>query len=478
MGDYEKGHRKLDHALPDVRAFADLLAEAFECTVLADPDEQSVRGCLKKVRGSMPDGGSLVLLWSGHAIPSPADGLRLLTRDSESYDTDGLGAASDVAGPCAESGANQILVIVDTCFSGEAVVAGGVAARILQKTPPQGEYVWVGVLTSCLPAETARDGMFGPRLVKLLQGGPVRPELRVRWSPHSVFVRGDDLCDAMLKDWDSPAQSPDFLSRGSAWWMFPNPLYDPGAPERVVEHLLLAARGGADPGERSWFTGRTAEVDLVVAWVKSRERGLHVITGSAGTGKTAIAGRVVSLSNPAERARLLSEGQPLGHADPGERSVDAHVHARGLTADRAAEVIAGQLVRAGVLAAQEQQRNAAELVGQVQRAVELGAAPPVIVIDGLDEARAYSFAIAEELLLRLAPYAVVIVSTRELRRSATDPSRLDVLTAGIAELDLEDAAVRERGRADMRAYITARLAGVDPRMDPDVVARHVTEWAS
>ena len=461
-----------------MEAIAGLLAEAFECTVLPDPEEDAARGCMKKIRGSMPDGGALVLLWSGHAIPSPADGLRLLARDSESYKTAGLGAASDVAGPCAESGANQILVIVDTCFSGEAAAAGGVAARILQETPPEGAHVWVGVLTSCLPAETARDGMFGPRLAKLLKSGPVTPELRVRWSPHSVFIRGDDLCDALLKDWDSPAQSPDFLSRGSAWWMFPNPLHDPGAPEQVVEHLLLAARGGAAPDERSWFTGRMVEVGQVVAWVRSRQPGLHVVTGSAGTGKSAIAGRVVSLSNPAERARLQSEGRPLGHADPGERSVDAHLHARGLTADRAADVIAGQLVRSGVLAAQQDGRNAAELVGQVQRAVELGAAPPVIVVDGLDEARTHAFAIAEELLLRLAPYAVVIVSTRELRRGETDPSLLEVLTAGAAELDLDDAAAQERGRADMRAYITTRLTGVDPQMDPHVVARHLTEQTS
>ena len=72
----------------------------------------------------------------------------------------------------------------------------------------------------------------------------------------------------------------------------------------------------------------------------------------------------------------------------------AHVHARGLTADGAADLIAGQLVRAGVLAAQPEQRNAAELAGQVQRAVEDGAAAPVIMVDGLDEARGHAFAIA------------------------------------------------------------------------------------
>jgi tetratricopeptide (TPR) repeat protein len=478
VSEYDKGHPRLDHAVPDVNAVAGLLAETFGCTVLSDPEEETARDCMRKLRGSMPDGGRLVLLWNGHAIPSPADGLRLLARDSQSYQTDGLGAASDVAGPCAESGANQILIIIDTCFSGEGVTAADVAARILQRTPPDAEHVWVGVLTSCLPTETARDGIFSPRLAKLLQNGPETPELRVRWSPHSAFVRGDDLCDAMLKDWDSSAQSPDFIGRGSAWWIFPNPLYNPGAPEQVVEHLLLAARGGAVLDERSWFTGRIVEVNQVVAWVRSDQPGLHVIAGSAGTGKTAIAGRVVSLSNPAERTRLLSEGRPLEHADPGERAIDAHLHARGLTADSAADVVAAQLVQASVLAAQPDRRNAAELVGQVQRAVEFGAAPPVIVVDGLDEARSHAFAIAEDLLLRLAPYAVVIVATRELRRSDTEASLLDELTAGSADLDLDDPVVQERGRADMRAYITARLAGVNPRMNPETVARHLTDQAS
>jgi hypothetical protein len=465
--------------VPDVEAVAGLLEASFDCRVLRDPGEHTAKEYLKGLRGSLPGGGgSLVLLWSGHAVRSPVDGLRLLARDSGDYDDDGLGAGGDLAAPCAQSGASQLLLIVDTCFSGEAVTAGELAARIMQRSPPEGEHVWVGVLTSCLPEEVARDGLFARRLARLLEHGPeagpgTRALLVQRWSPQSQYVRGDDLCDAVLKTWGTTAHTPDFLSHGSAWWMFPNPRYEPGAPERVMEHLLLAARGGAAPGERSWFTGRLAEVDQVVAWVRSHEPGLHVITGSAGTGKTAIAGRVVSLSSPAERDRLLVGGRVLGHADPGVRSVAAHVHARGLTADRAADLIAGQLVRAGVLAAQPDRRNAAELVGQVQRAAEEGAAVPVLVVDGLDEARGQAFAIAEELSLRLAPYATVIVSTRELRRGETDPSLLDVLAAGTAELDLDDPAAQRRGRGDMRAYIAGRLAGVDPAMNPDVVAAHL-----
>ena len=239
------------------------------------------------------------------------------------------------------------------------------AAKVLQGAPPEGEHVWAGVLASCLDVETARDGLFGRKLRELVEHGPQTPILRVRgWSAHSQYVRGDDMCDAMLKEWDSDVQRPDFSSRGSAWWMFPNPHWNPEAPDQVVEHLLLAARGGARQDERSWFTGRTFEVNTVVGWIRSREPGIHVETGPAGTGKTAIVGRVVSLSDPSERARLPSEGLSWEHDDPGEKSVHAHLHARALTADRAAAVLAGQLVANWVLPPQDEVRNAAGLDDQ------------------------------------------------------------------------------------------------------------------
>ena len=97
----------------------------------------------------------------------------------------------------------------------------------------------------------ARDGEFGQHLVALLESGPepgpdVKDLLVRRWSPQNEFISGYDLCDTLLKTWKTQAHSPDFHNNGSAWWMFRNPRYDVGAPERVVEHLLLAARGGAE----------------------------------------------------------------------------------------------------------------------------------------------------------------------------------------------------------------------------------------
>jgi hypothetical protein len=447
------------------------------CRALPDPGEVEVRDLLRNLRESLP-GVPLVVLWSGHGRRSAVDGLRLLAKDSGPGAAAGI-AASELAGWCAESGANQLLFVIDTCFAGAAVPAGEVAAKIFQGAPPEGEHVWAGVLASCLDVETARDGLFGRKLRELVEYGPRTPILRVRgWSAHSQYVRGDDMCDAMLKEWDSDVQRPDFSSRGSAWWMFPNPHWNPGGPGQVVEHLLLAARGGARQDERSWFTGRTFEVNTVVGWIRSGQPGIHVVTGPAGAGKTAIVGRVVSLSNPGERARLLSEGLTWEHDDPGERSVHAHLHARALTADRAAAVLAGQLVANWVLPPQDEVRNAAELAGQVQRLVEAGAVSPVLVIDGLDEARSEAFAIAEKLLVALAPYAVIIVSTRELRRGADERSLLENLAPGGPELDLGDPAAQQRTRVDLAAYVKARLAGVDRCMDPQMIADHLAGEAS
>jgi len=246
---------------------------------------------------------------------------------------------------------------------------------------------------------------------------------------------------------------------------------------------LQAARGGARLDEPSWFTGRTVEVDRVVGWVRARRPGMYVVTGSAGTGKSAIVGRVVSLSNPAERERLYqdrlrADGRRWEHADPGERSVQVHAHARAVTADLLGE----QLARAELLLRQELRRNANELLGQVQRAVEEGMAPPVVVVDGLDEARGEAFSIAEDFLVRLAVHAVVIVSTRELRRGNGRPSLVSTLLPGAgrsaALLDLDAADAQDRGRANLRAYVAARLSGVDQAMDAELVADHLAGGAS
>ena len=191
----------------------------------------------------------------------------------------------------------------------------------------------------------------------------------------------------------------------------------------------------------------------------------------------------MSLSNPFERQRLDEQGGWL-HADPGVNSVHAHVHARGLTADLAAELLDAQLIRQGraeessaVLAPSEAgRRNAAELVGALQRAHQGGGQLPVIVVDGLDEARGEAFAIAEELLVRMAAFATVIVSTRPLTREKAPQSLLEVL-APVGVVDLDAPAAQESQHAAIGDYVSRRLAGRDPAMNPALIAQELLDGA-
>ena len=167
-------------------------------------------------------------------------------------------------------------------------------------------------------------------------------------APTAGGVRGDDVIDALIKEWDVSTQQLDAQMSGNAWVMLPNPRYDPHAPEQVVEHLLLAARGG-DPGdETSYFSGRVAPLARLVDLVQTARPGILVVTGPAGRGKSALVGRLVSLSNPTERARLLAQGTRRA-CRPG-RAVRACPRAcTGSTVERLVQELDDQLVRAGVL---------------------------------------------------------------------------------------------------------------------------------
>ena len=51
--------------------------------------------------------------------------------------------------------------------------------------------------------------------------------------------------------------------------------------------------------------------------MKEGKPGALAVTGPPGIGKSAILGRIVSLSNQEERTQLLAQSLPLDHADPG-----------------------------------------------------------------------------------------------------------------------------------------------------------------
>lgn len=248
----------LPQTVSGVNRVGEILSAYYQVDVLSDLLESEARATLRRLlaQNCLPTGGALIVLWSGHGAPIK-DVLHLIMRDTQPGSTTPEVDSSFVASLATGTGANQILLLFDTCYAGAGVVSAvTVARRVLQELPPNAERIWIGVVASALDLQPARDGVFLERLTAMLKNGPTNPELQLRWSAHSRGVRGDDVIDALMKEWDVSTQQLDAQMSGNAWVMLPNPRYDPHAPEQVVEHLLLAARG-SDPGdETSYFSGR------------------------------------------------------------------------------------------------------------------------------------------------------------------------------------------------------------------------------
>jgi hypothetical protein len=179
------------------------------------------------------------------------------------------------------------------------------------------------------------------------------------------------------------------------------------------------------------------------------------------------------LSNPTERARLLAQG-PVEHADPGERSVHAHVHVRGSTVERLVQELDDQFVRAGVLSPRPGgPRNRGDLLGALERS----SVKPVIVIDGLDEAASEAWQITIQVLSLLAGNACIIVATRDLAPAEDGPSLVETL-APQERIDLGDTANRQDATEAVRAYVAKRLAAsVAGEMDTAAVAEAIIHLA-
>jgi WD40 repeat protein len=99
-------------------------------------------------------------------------------------------------------------------------------------------------------------------------------------------------------------------------------------------HFLIKAQG-AEYGEMSWFfEGRQQERAQIVAWLKAHRSGMLIVSGRAGSGKSALLGNVLVHSLPELRDALARRGliTTLDPTEgPPEGVFDAVIHLSGLT---------------------------------------------------------------------------------------------------------------------------------------------------
>jgi hypothetical protein len=456
----------LPSALSDIEQLTPyFVAGGLDASSLLDCTEtevlQKLRSLLPPVSG--PPSGTLVVLWAGHGQPAREGGLRLIAKDSPKLGAATL-SADTVASIAVWSGAAHVLLFFDTCYSGVASTSVITTASAVMSSLESTE-LWVGVVAAAMDWQKAGDGRFGAFLARLLETGPSDPKAQLRWSEQNEGIAADALIYALLADWDAKAgQHPEQgqWGRGLPDVVVRNPLFRPSAPARVVEQLVDAARGG-EPGEEWYFTGRQKLLGKLAGWITADQPGVKVLTGPPGSGKSAVLGQLVCLSDPVRREELLRHGPES--PDPGEGTVHANLSARGITVKQAVRSLDEQLSDRGIIPTDRRgKRGRGELLDRAEDA----AVRPVIVIDGLDEAGSEAWHIVEQLARPLSANCLLIVGTREL----ADPgggapliARLQPDSSQVISLlaEADDAA-------DIRAYVRHRLRGRDDRMDPDLVA--------
>jgi hypothetical protein len=174
-------------------------------------------------------------------------------------------------------------------------------------------------------------------------------------------------------------------------------------------HFLAKARG-ADVGEQSWFfVGRAHERRRLFRWLRTARHGMMIVTGRAGSGKSALLGNLMVETNRPLRALLERQGHltPADEADlPPADAFNAMIHLSGLSTD-------GVLSRIAEAAGVDVSPDSSAAVDQLADAVRGFRGTFRILADALDEAQE-PIAIAASLLRRLAtlPNTVVVVGTR------------------------------------------------------------------
>ncbi len=446
------------------------------------------------------EGVHMVLFWSGHG---GLDGgaFRLATPDTHDpiEQEDGVGL-DEVARDAGIARVRSWTLLLDACHAG-AGFGDVVAAVNRQLMGEAGQLRGFGALFACAPYERARDSVFLNTVVDVLEHGPSQAarDFGERqggggvFNPFNRLLSVAELFEAVPTEYlADPVRfrkaTPPVPVSGGAPRLFPNPQYRPQQPSRLVEDALraIARRAdleghffpkalGLDHLEVGWhFSGRVEATRDILDWMDAAEApALYVLAADGGTGKSALLGRLVALTDPDYRARAQVQGwdeaaDRAAGTVPAPDRIDAALNLRQLTAQAAADHLAGIL---GIAPTDSVERFAQASVAAYRRA---DGRPPCLVLDALDEAEDPA-AVVQRVVLPLAQAGwKLLVATRPTARARGAGELLAMLgDAQVRRLD-RDA----HSQADIQAYAAGRLRRHAPLAAvADTAARTIAERA-
>ncbi|MFF2328526.1 MULTISPECIES: AAA family ATPase [unclassified Streptomyces] len=425
-----------------------------------------------------------ILYWTGHGHATDA-GYVLACRDSYTRghphpDPYRAMPFTTLLDELTKAKTSDVLLIIDACESQDSLSG---SARLLEplreSQAPKGSRDLprrgFAVLATAGADRQMEESLWVDWLEEVLADQSLELHDRVRpFEPTSPFLHVEDLLEAIdLRasgaGFEDPEQRPSSVqSHPLSRRFLHNPYYDstdaayhsavlPPDREPWLTPALFSPVIGGVPTHQ--FSGRVRPLSRLVTWIASQSRGMVVVTGPAGTGKTALLARLALLSVPRLTASLVPEPPPQSVPRPG--SVHGAVSCHGASLHSLARSLMRALAPLGVDVpdhASATARDAVDLIG--------GAVPRVggitLIVDGLDEAMpGQAHEIARRLLnpLSRCPGVKLIVGTRAHPRQATggrtEESLLDALDRSSPDLALD----RDReAEGDIAALVTSILA--------------------
>ncbi|MEU8763539.1 AAA family ATPase [Streptomyces sp. NPDC048659] len=487
-----------------------------------------------------------ILYWTGHGHATEEDGYVLACRGS--YEPGRPHPVATRAMPftrlldrLSQVRGSELLVVIDACESQQTLdeadwlsaalrryrragrEAGGGPSRRVGRDgggAARGDGAGATGRDGARPGAFARDG-----LVFLATAGadrPVAESLWVDWlqdtladrsleldgtvrpfEPTAPFLLVPDLLEAIDRravaaGYEDAALRPAYVEVHSLSRRFlHNPHYDStdavyrtaALPPDHEPWLTPAQFGpvndGLLPGQ---FSGRVRPLSRLVTWTASQSRGMVVVTGPAGTGKTALLARLALLSVPRHVRALDPAPPPQTVPRPGSVHAAVSCHGQSLNslsltllralAPLGASALPDPLAPPGAPAppgAEPPNESGVTARDAVER---IGALVPraggvTLLVDGLDEAMpGQAHEIARRLLNPLSrrPGVKVVVGTRAHPRRTVDggasESLVDALDSSSPVLDLDRDRDTERDIAALVAALLADTPG-SPYAGPD-----------
>ena len=496
-------HEPLNYAAEEASSLAQMLPEE----AYSQPCPEALRGgtsaelhqVLRSWLESVGEGNRLFLYWVGHGLLE-GDAYYFAARDTplQRIAHDQAVMPSFIAKLVTTTRPRKALLVFDACFSGAAVqeVIKTVTDIVDADVPGEWKGRGLAVFASAHPVEQVPEANLCNVLKKLLlEGDP-----NYRWSDQDRFI-GSEVLFAAIEDGFELNGLEQTIYSGSCFnttEMLANPRYRVELAAEDVEtrrsHLTLTdgsvhfatASKGIEVGETGWyFTGRVRVLRELVHWLETAENGLLIVTGPPGAGKSAVMGRIATLSDPfyrelAARAGVLDS--MVDGTDPPCGIIDVAIHAKGKNLSDCLNRLVSALYSnvdglssfLEVRAPTELDRRAEEVIASVRRAGRR----ITILLDGLDEAASgQADRIAGRLIVPLSelPNVRVLLGTRRSIDGATIPEvedrdgRLRQIFGPRARiLDLEDERSTEKDIAD---YVRLRLTDSKHSSDPEAIER-------